>query len=41
MLQQSERASEIARIMGSGGADPVALEHAQQLIDSANESGLF
>lgn len=41
MLQQNERAAEIARIMGSGGADPVALEHAQQLIDSANESGLF
>ncbi len=37
-LQDNERAREIARIMGSGGTDPVALEHAQRLIDAANES---
>ena len=29
---------EIARIMGSGEADAVALEHAQRLIDAANEA---
>ena len=34
-LTQTQRAREIARIMGSGSADAVALEHAQQLIDAA------
>jgi DNA repair protein RecN (Recombination protein N) len=34
-LADDQRAREIARIMGSGGADQVALEHAQQLIDAA------
>lgn len=34
-LSDEQRAREIARIMGSGGADSVALEHAQQLIDAA------
>lgn len=34
-LTDEQRAREIARIMGSGGADSVALEHAQQLIDAA------
>ena len=34
-LTQAQRAREIARIMGSGSADAVALEHAQQLIDAA------
>ncbi|MEA4870317.1 MAG: DNA repair protein RecN [Christensenella sp.] len=37
-LQEHERAKEIARIMGSGGMDAVALEHAQRLIDAANEA---
>ena len=37
-LTQDQRAREIARIMGSGGADAVALEHAQQLIDAAEEA---
>lgn len=37
-LQEHERAKEIARIMGSGEADAVALEHAQRLIDAANEA---
>ena len=37
-LTQEQRAREIARIMGSGGADAVALEHAQQLIDAAEET---
>ena len=37
-LQEHERAKEIARIMGSGAADAVALEHAQRLIDAANEA---
>lgn len=37
-LQEAERAREIARIMGSYGDDTVALEHAQRLIDAANES---
>ena len=37
-LQPHERAKEIARIMGSGEADAVALEHAQRLIDAANEA---
>jgi DNA repair protein RecN (Recombination protein N) len=36
LLGEHERAAEIARIMGSGAADPVALEHAQRLIDAAN-----
>lgn len=37
-LEESERAGEIARIMGSSSGDAVALEHAQRLIDAANES---
>jgi DNA repair protein RecN (Recombination protein N) len=41
VLQQHERAAEIARIMGSGGTDPVALEHAQRLIDAANNDRVF
>jgi len=35
-LEEYERAAEIARIMGSGETDRVALEHAQRLIDAAN-----
>ncbi len=38
LLTPEQRAREIARIMGSGGADAVALEHAQQLIDAAEEA---
>ncbi len=38
LLQEHERAREIARIMGSGEEDAVALEHARQLIDSAKET---
>ncbi len=38
LLTQRQRAGEIARIMGGGSADPVALEHAQRLIDAAEES---
>ena len=38
LLTQEQRAKEIARIMGSAGADSVALEHAQQLIDAAEEA---
>ena len=38
LLTQQQRAREIARIMGSAGADAVALEHAQQLIDAAEET---
>ncbi len=41
ILQQNERAAEIARIMGSGSTDPVALEHAQSLIDAANVERVF
>ncbi len=37
-LNESQRAREIARIMGSAGDDAVALEHAQRLIDAANEA---
>ena len=37
-LGESQRAREIARIMGSGSNDAVALEHAQRLIDAANEA---
>jgi len=37
-LSQDQRAREIARIMGSGEADAVALEHAQQLIDAAEQA---
>ena len=37
-LTQQQRAREIARIMGSVGEDAVALEHAQQLIDAAEEA---
>jgi DNA repair protein RecN (Recombination protein N) len=37
-LSESQRAREIARIMGSGSNDAVALEHAQRLIDAANEA---
>ena len=37
-LSDEQRAREIARIMGSNGADPVALEHARQLIDAAEEA---
>jgi len=37
-LTQEQRAREIARIMGSGEADAVALEHAQQLIDTAEQA---
>jgi len=37
-LHESQRAREIARIMGSSGNDAVALEHAQRLIDAANEA---
>ncbi len=37
-LTQEQRAREIARIMGSGEADAVALEHAQQLIDAAEQA---
>ena len=33
-----EKSREIARIMGSNGEDAVALEHAQQLIDAAEEA---
>lgn len=35
LLEQSERAAEIARIMSGSAADPVALEHARRLIESA------
>ncbi len=38
LLTQEQRAKEIARIMGSAGADSVALEHAQLLIDAAEEA---
>lgn len=38
MLEEDQRAREIARIMGSGSGDAVALEHAQRLIDAANEA---
>ncbi|MCE5189625.1 MAG: DNA repair protein RecN [Eubacteriales bacterium] len=38
LLEESQRAAEIARIMGSSGGDPVALEHARRLIDAANEA---
>ena len=38
LLTQEQRAKEIARIMGSVGVDSVALEHAQQLIDAAEEA---
>ena len=38
LLTQEQRAKEIARIMGSSGADAVALEHAQQLIDAADDA---
>ncbi len=38
LLTPEQRAREIARIMGSAGADPVALEHAKQLIDAAEEN---
>ncbi len=38
LLTQQQRAREIARIMGSNGEDAVALEHAQQLIDAAEEA---
>lgn len=38
MLNEEQRAKEIARIMGSSGADSVALEHARQLIDAAEET---
>lgn len=37
-LSPEQRAREIARIMGSSGADALALEHAQQLIDAAEET---
>ena len=37
-LEEHQRAKEIARIMGSSEADAVALEHAQRLIDAANEA---
>ncbi len=37
-LEPEQRAREIARIMGSNGADALALEHAQQLIDAAEET---
>ena len=37
-LTQQQRAREIARIMGSSGQDAVALGHAQQLIDAAEEA---
>ena len=35
LLEQSERAQEIARIMSGSAVDPVALEHAKRLIESA------
>ena len=38
LLTPEQRAREIARIMGSVGTDPVALEHAKQLIDAAEEN---
>ena len=38
LLTPEQRAGEIARIMGSGSADTVAREHAQQLIDAAEEA---
>ncbi|MDD4311602.1 MAG: DNA repair protein RecN [Eubacteriales bacterium] len=38
LLTPEQRAREIARIMGSAGTDPVALEHAKQLIDAAEEN---
>jgi DNA repair protein RecN (Recombination protein N) len=38
LLREDQRAAEIARIMGSGAADTVALEHAQRLIDTANDA---
>ncbi len=37
-LTEEQRAKEIARIMGSVDADSVALEHARQLIDMAEET---
>ncbi|MEG1755374.1 MAG: DNA repair protein RecN [Clostridia bacterium] len=37
LLSEDERVCEIAHIMGSGDEDPVALQHARQLIASANE----
>lgn len=38
LLTPEQRAREIARIIGSVGTDPVALEHAKQLIDAAEEN---
>ncbi len=38
LLTSEQRAREIARIMGSSGTDLVALEHAKQLIDAAEEN---
>ena len=37
-LNESQRAQEIARIMGSASDDAVALEHARRLIEAANEA---
>lgn len=38
LLNENERAAEIARIMSGNAFDAVALEHAQRLIDTANAS---
>ena len=37
LLEQGERAQEIARIMSGSADDPVALEHAKRLIEAAKE----
>ena len=38
LLNESQRAQEIARIMSGSSSDTVALEHAQRLIDAANDT---
>jgi len=38
LLDETERAAEIARIMSGNASDPVALEHARRLIEAANAS---
>jgi DNA repair protein RecN (Recombination protein N) len=38
LLDETERAAEIARIMSGNSTDPVALEHAGRLIEAANAS---
>lgn len=38
LLDETERAAEIARVMSGNASDPVALEHARRLIEAANAS---